>query len=59
MTKYNTLNVTLSNLQLNKLKSEIQNGNGETLNFSSNVIGDSNGKTNFPLRLSFCKWFVS
>ena len=42
MTKYNTLNVKLSNAQLNKLKSEITNGTEVTLNLSSNVIGNSN-----------------
>ena len=35
MTKYNTLNIELSNLQLNKLKSGIKNGTEVTLNFSS------------------------
>ena len=36
MTKYNLLNVKLSNLQLNKLKPEIKNGTEVTLNLSSN-----------------------
>ena len=40
MTQYNTLNVKLPNLQLNKLKSAIKNGTGVTLNHSSNIIGD-------------------
>ena len=31
MTQYNTLRVKLSNLQLNKLKSEIKNGTEVTL----------------------------
>ena len=31
MTKYNTINVNLSNLQLSKLKSEIKNGTRVTL----------------------------
>ena len=30
MTQYNTLNVKLSNLQINKLKSGIKNGTQET-----------------------------
>ena len=38
MTQYNTLNVKLANSQLNKLKSEINNGTEVVLNFSSNVI---------------------
>ena len=37
----------MSNSQLNKLKSGIQNGNKVTLNLSSNVIGEFNNKTNF------------
>ena len=36
MTKYNTLNVKLSNSQINKLKPEIKNGTCVTLNLSSN-----------------------
>ena len=51
MTQYNTLNVKLSNSQLNKLKSRIKNDNEVTLNLSSNVIGDSNKETNFPHKL--------
>ena len=47
MTQYNTLNVKLSNSQINKLKSGIGNGTEETLNLSLNVIGDSNDETNF------------
>ena len=42
MTQYNTLNVKLSNSQLNKLKSGIKNGTDGTLKISSNVVGDSN-----------------
>ena len=42
MTQYNTLNVKLSNLQLNQLKSGIKNGTEVTLKISSNVVGDSN-----------------
>ena len=34
MTKYNTLNVKLSNSQLNKLKSGIENATQVTLNLS-------------------------
>ena len=48
MTQYNTLNVKLFNLQLNKLKSGIKNGIAVTLKFSPNVNGDSNDENNFP-----------
>ena len=41
MTHYNTLNVKLSNLQLNKLKTGIKNGTEVTLNLSSNVASNS------------------
>ena len=48
MTHYNSLNVKLSNLQLNRLKSEINNVTGIALNPSSNVNGDFYDETNFP-----------
>ena len=52
MTQYNTLNVKLSNSQLNKLKSGTKNGTETALNLSSsNVIGNSNDETNFPHKL--------
>ena len=41
MTQYNTLNVKLSNSQINKLKSAIKNGTEVTLNLSSDIVGDS------------------
>ena len=47
MTQYNSLNVKLSNSQLNKFKSAIKNENGVVLRLSSNVIGE----TNFPHKL--------
>ena len=47
-TPYNTLNVKLSNSQLNGLKSGIKNGIGIALNLSSNIFCDSNDETNFP-----------
>ena len=37
MTQYDTLNVKLSNSQLNKLKSGIKNGSQVTLNISSKI----------------------
>ena len=48
MTQYNTLNVKLSNSQLNKLKSTIKKGTEVTLNLSSNLVGSANDETNFP-----------
>ena len=48
MTQDNTLNVKLSNSQLNKLKSAIKNRTEVTLSLSSNLIGISNDETNFP-----------
>ena len=47
MTQYNASNVTLSNLQLNKLKSGIKNSTEVTLKLSSHVFGDPNNKNNF------------
>ena len=47
MTQYSTLNVKLSNSQLNKLKSAIKNGTEAILNTSSNLIGMFNYETNF------------
>ena len=38
MSQYNTLNVKLSNSQLNKLKSGKKNGSEVTLKISSNVL---------------------
>ena len=44
------LNIKLSNSQLNKLKSSIKN-KAEVLILSSNMIGNSDDKTNFPHKL--------
>ena len=49
MTKYNSLNVKLSNSQLNKLKSAIKDETKVVLRLSSNMIGDN--ETNFPHKL--------
>ena len=51
MTQYNSLNVKLSNLQLNKLKSSIKNESEVVLRLSSNMIGNSDDETNFPHKL--------
>ena len=42
MAQYNTSNVKLSNLRLNRLKSRIWNDTEVILDFSSNIVGDSN-----------------
>ena len=51
MTQYNSLNVKLSNSQLNKLKSSIKNETDVVLKISSNMVGNSNDNTNFPHEL--------
>ena len=49
MRQYNSLNVKLSNSQLNKLKSAIKNETKVVLRISSNMIGGN--ETNFPHQL--------
>ena len=64
MTQYNSLNVKLSNSQLNKLTSAIKN-ESEVLRLTSNVIG--NNKSNFLHKLlltdkqvsNICKSFAN
>ena len=51
MTQYNSLNVKLSNSQLNKLKSATKNETDVVLRLSSNMIGNSSDNTNFPHEL--------
>ena len=51
MTQHNSLNVKLSNSQLNKLKSSIKNENDIVLRISSNMVSRSNDNTNFPHEL--------
>ena len=51
MTHYNSLNIKLSNLQLNKLKSAIKNNAFAILRLSSNIIANSDDETNFPHKL--------
>ena len=61
MTQYNSLNVKLSNSQLNKLKSDV------VLRLSSNMISNSDDETNFPHKLlltnrqvpNLCKAFAN
>ena len=65
MTQYNSLNVKLSNSQLNKFKLAIKNETEVVLRLSSNVIGDN--ETNFPHKLlltnrqasNLCKAFAN
>ena len=49
MTQHNTLNITLSNLQLNKLKLRKKIGTGVSLKISPNVVGYSNDEIIFQL----------
>ena len=49
MTQYNSLNVKLSNSQLNKFKLAIKNENEVVLRLSSDMVGDN--ETNFPHKL--------
>ena len=51
MTQYNRVNVKLSGPQPNKLKAAIKNETEVVLRLSPNMIGDSNGETNFPHEL--------
>ena len=51
MTEYNSLNVKLSDSQLNKLKSAIKNETGVVLRISSSMVGNSNDNINFPHEL--------
>ena len=59
MTQYNTLNVKFSNSQHIELTSAIKNGTEVILNISSNLIGSSNDKTNFPHKLLLTNTEVS
>ena len=65
MTQYNSLNVKLSNSQLNKLKSATKNESEVVLRLSPTMIDESDDQTNFSHILSltdtqvshFCKAF--
>ena len=67
MTQYNSLNVKLSNSQLNKLKLSIKNETDVVLRISSNMASNSNDNTNFPHKLlltnrqvaNICKAFAN
>ena len=49
----------MSNSQLNELKSGIKNGTEVTLKLSSNVVGGSNDKNNFPQKFLLTNMQVS
>ena len=49
------MNVNLSNLQLNKLKLAIKNETTVVLRLLSNMIGNSDDKTNFSHKLLLTK----
>ena len=51
MTRYNSLNLNLSNSQLKNIKVRKKNSTEVTLKLSSNVVGDYNYETNFPHKL--------
>ena len=59
MTQYNTINMKLSNSQLNRLKPGTKNNTEVTLKISSNFIGDSNDENNFPHKLLLTNTLVS
>ena len=59
MTQYSSVNVKLSNSQLNKLKSAIKNENDVVIRLSPSMIGDSNDKSNFPHELLLTERQVS
>ena len=59
MTQWNSLNVKISNSQLNKLKFAIKNKTEVVLRLSSNMIGDSNDETDFSHKLLLTNTQVS
>ena len=67
MTQYKSLNVKLSNSQLNKLKSAIKNETDVVLRLSSKMIGNLDDENNFSHKLlltnrqvaSLCKTFAN
>ena len=67
MTQYNSLNVKLSNSQLDKLKSAIKNETEVVLRLSSNMVGNSDDETDIWHKLlltnrqvaNICKAFAN
>ena len=58
MTQYNSLNSKLSNSQLHKSRSTTKDETKVVLRLSSNVIGNSDDKTNFLHKLLLNNWQV-
>ena len=52
MTQYNSLNLKVSNAQLNKLKTAIKNETEVVLRLSSNMIGDNETNLSHELLLT-------
>ena len=59
MTQCNTLNLKLSNSQLNKLKSAITKWNRSNFKFLSSIIGGSIAENNFPHKLLLTNTHIS
>ena len=59
MNQYNTLNVKLSNSQINKLTFGIKYDTDVPLKHSSNAFGDPNDENNFPHKLLLTNTRVS
>ena len=67
MVHYNSFNVNLSIMKVNKLKPAIENKAEAVLRFSSNMIGNSDDETNFLHKLlltnrhvaNLCKSFAN
>ena len=59
MTQYNSLNLKLSNSQLNTLKSTKNNGTEAVFRWSSNMTGNPNYENNFPHELLLTNGQVS
>ena len=55
MAQYSTFNLKLSNLELNKLRSEIKNTSEVII--VSIVIRNSNDETSFPLRILLTTYY--
>ena len=54
MTQYNSLNVKLSNSQLNKLKSSVKNETDVVLRISSNMASNSNELLLLIFLMNYC-----
>ena len=59
MAQYNSLNVKLSNSQLNRLKSAIKNETEVVLRLSSNMNGNSNDESDFLEEKAFLRLLLT